>query len=150
MFLAHKQYVVETEEMSVDETESKHIDLLTRISSKLGTDNLILSMPKLAGKALTTKHIDHFDEKNNLYNIESIYRTAEELRNYLMKRLPDEAWKNKWEKQSQKNRSKFHSKLDYITSPNEHEKTHYTYDGRTKVTVSIYTLKNFIKKYLRK
>ena len=69
---------------------------------------------------------------------------------YLMKRLPDDALKNYWEKQSQKNSSNFNSKLDYITSPNEHEKTHYTYYGRTKLNVSIFTLKNSIKKYMRK
>tara|TARA_Y100000817_G_scaffold310672_1_gene301671 strand:+ start:253 stop:1740 length:1488 start_codon:yes stop_codon:yes gene_type:complete len=129
---------------------SHHIELLTRMSSKLGINNLILSMPKLAGKAMITKQIDHFDEKNNFDNIETKNRTASELRNYLMKRLPDDAWKNYWEKQSQKNSSNFNSKLDYIKSPNEHEKTHYTYYGRTKLNVSIFTLKNSIKKYMRK
>ena len=127
-----------------------HIELFTQMSNKLGIHNLILSMPKLAGKSMITKQIDQFDEKNDLENIETKNRTSEELQNYLMKRLPDNAWKNYWEKQSQTNNSNLKSKIEYLSSPNEHEKTHYTYYGRTKLNVAIFTLKNSIKKYMRK
>ena len=127
-----------------------HIELLTIMSTKLGINNLLLSMPKLAGRAMITKQIDQFDEKNDLENIETKNRTIEELQNYLMKQLPDIAWKNYWEKQSRKNYFNLKSKIKYLTSPNEHEKTHYTYYGRTKLNVAIFTLKNSIKKYMRK
>ena len=126
-----------------------HNELLVQMSEQLGIQNLILSMPKLAGKSMITKQIDQFDENVNLKNIEIKNRTIDELQKYLMKRLPDDAWKNYWNKQSTGMNVGLKSKIEYITSPNQHEKTHYTYFGRTKLNVIISTLKNTLKKKSR-
>ena len=132
-----------------DAPVSFHNELLVQITKQFGIKNLILSMPKLAGKSMITQQIDQFDENVTLENIEIKNRTIEELQKYLLKRLPDAAWKNYWKKQSTGRNIGLKSKIEYITSPNEHEKTHYTYFGRTKFNVIISTLKNTLKKKSR-
>jgi len=125
-----------------------HTELLYQMSGKIGIDNLILSMPKLAGKSMISRYIDKFDGINDLENIKIKNRTIQELQSYLKKRVPDKAWKNYWDKQTNSS-SSVKSKIEYITSPNEHEKTHYTYFGRTKFNVALFTAKNAIKKKQR-
>ena len=126
-----------------------HNELLVQMSEQLGIQNLILSMPKLAGKSMITKQIDQFDENVNLKNIEIKNRTIDELQKYLMNRLSDDAWKNYWNKQSAGMNVALKSKIEYITSPNQHEKTHYTYFGRTKGNVVLSTIGGMIKKKIR-
>jgi len=132
-----------------DAPYSFHNELLVQMTKKLGIKNLILSMPKLAGKSMITHQIDRFDENVSLENIRIKNRTADELQKYLMKRLPDKAWKSYWNKHSSEKNLDLKSKLEYVTSSNKHEKTHYTYFGRTKFNVIISTLKNTFKKRSR-
>ncbi len=125
-----------------------HHELLTQISEKKGIYNLLLSMPKLAGKSMISKKLDQFDDMDILDDIKIKNKSLTELQNYLKKRVPDKAWKEYWTNQSKKN-SAIKSKTEYLLSSNEHEKTHYTYFGRTKFNVINFTLKRTLQKFFR-
>ena len=126
-----------------------HQELLYEICKKKNVQCLLLSMPKLGNKTLISKTVHKFDNIEKLDITEFTNRNTEEILDYIKKSSPTSVIQ-KYIKNYSNSKSKFmNSALQYMKNSNSHEKTHFTYFGRKKIKVLIYTIKQSLKKRLR-
>lgn len=126
-----------------------HQELLYEICKKRNVRCLLLSMPKLGNKSLISKSVHKFDDIQELDMTNFTNRTSEEILNYIQKADPSSVMQKYVKNYSNSNSEFMNSALLYLKNSNEHEKTHFTYFGRKKIKVLIYTLKQLWKRRSR-
>lgn len=126
-----------------------HSEMLYQMSKKRNVKCLLLSMPKLGGKTLISEIAYKIDYVDNLENLPYTTRSAEDIHNYLKKTTPRKVFEKYFKNLSDSKIQMILALIQYLTSSNAHEKTHYTYYGRTKFTVLSFTLNLLFKKKLR-
>ena len=127
-----------------------HHELLYEICKKRKITCLLFSTPKLGNRSLVSKTVHKFDDIQDLDISEFTKRTPKEISDYLQKGGESYSNMNKILENYSNSKSNFiNSALQYLKNDNSHEKTHFTYFGRKKIKVLIYTFKQFFKKKFR-
>ena len=126
-----------------------HAEILYQMSKKRNVRCLLLSMPKLGGKTLISEIAYKIDYVENLENLPFTNRSAEDIHNYLKKTTPRKVFEKFFKNFSNSKLQMILALMQYLSSSNAHERTHYTYYGRTKFAVLSFTLKLLFKKKLR-
>ena len=126
-----------------------HSELLYELAYNSTTKCMILSQPKFGGKALVSESVRKIDNVETLENLSFTNRTQNELMEYLKKHSQKKIFKEYYENLSSSRLQFISAGLKYIVNNNKHEKTHYTYFGRTKIKVVFSTLSGIIKKKIR-
>ena len=126
-----------------------HAELLYELVYNSKTKCMVLSQPKFGGKALISESVRRIDNIETLENLPFTNRTENELMEYLKRKSQKKVFKKYYENQSNSKLQFIFAGLRYIENNNNHEKTHYTYFGRTKSKVIFSTLSGVIKKKIR-
>jgi len=126
-----------------------HQEILFQLCNAKGIKTLILSNPILGYKTRLSesRKIENSTKRNNQSNFSG--RSFQEMRNYLDSFDNFKQLKTSFNKKSNTNFIK--SAFEYIfSSDNSHEKSHYSYFGRTKIHVLQYMIKLYFHKTKRK
>ena len=124
-----------------------HLELFYELSKSFSIKTLVLSNPMLGYKTRISegKKISESMEKSDANNSRNFLELQEYLKSFDVSKQIKESGKKE-----NKSKKLFSSAIEYFfKSDNKHEKTHYTYFGRTKLKVLKNTLELFIKKKIR-
>tara|TARA_B100000953_G_scaffold136448_1_gene112890 strand:+ start:915 stop:2453 length:1539 start_codon:yes stop_codon:yes gene_type:complete len=127
-----------------------HIKLFYELSRKRGIKSLILSNPKLGYKSRISEVPNILDPNAKFNEIKILGRDFKAMRDYRNSFNISKQIKTSLERDANSNSKLIKAAFEFLfASDNKHEKTHYTYFGRTKWRVLTYMLTISIKKKLR-
>ncbi len=123
-----------------------HLEILYELCNSVGINTLILSNPILGYKTRISESREIKNSLKKYTQVQITNRNFQEMRDYLHSFDISKHLKVSFQKKSNHNLIK--SAVEYLFySDNKHEKTHYTYFGRTKISVLKFMLKlSFLKR----
>ncbi len=126
-----------------------HVELFYELSKAKGIRLLVLSQPMIGYKCRISEERGMLDPSEKFSEIKVSGRDFQAMRDYRNSFNISKQIKISLENQA-KPKSKLKAAFEFLfVSDNKHEKTHYTYFGRTKWRVLVYMLTITIKKKLR-
>lgn len=130
-------------------TNSGRNHIFYEMCLSLGIKILMLNGSRLGGRVMFTQKAEEIDYIENIQIKNIPERSLEQLRDILYK-VDNFSDAHKFSSHFLKSKkSAFKAGLKYIFSPNRNIKTHYTYFGRKKINVLIYTVLMSLKKRYR-
>jgi hypothetical protein len=126
-----------------------HSELLYELAKSSKIKCMVLSQPKIGGKCLISESVRKIDNIDSLEDLQYTDRTQDELLTYFQKKAPYKIFKKYYDNLSNSRSELLFAGFRYIINNNDHEKTHYTYFGRTKGNVILSTISGMIKKKIR-
>ena len=109
-------------------------ELLYRMCKKNGTKTLLLTQPNMQ-RCMISENPRKFDMEIDLGQIQSSHRSFDELRSYRNSIASSSKIKEHINSFKVSNIELLKSSLKFLSSENQHIKTHYTHRGRTKLDV---------------
>ena len=109
-------------------------ELLYRMCKKNGTKTLLLTQPNMQ-RCMISENPRKFDMEIDLGKIQSSHRSFDELRSYRNSIASSSKIKEHINSFKVSNIELLKSSLKFLSSENQHIKTHYTHRGRTKLDV---------------
>ena len=125
-----------------------HQELLFELSNAKGVKSLLLSNPILGYKSRIAEYRDIHDSIKKFNEVKSSGRDFKTMKEYLHSFDISKQLKASFEKNSTSKLMKAAFEF-HFASDNKHQETHYTYFGRTKLSVLGYMLNLSIKKRQR-
>lgn len=126
-----------------------HLELFYELSRAKGAKLLVLSQPMIGYKCRISEDREMLNPNEKFNEIAISGRDFKTMRDYRDSFNISKQIKNSLEKQA-KPKSKVKAAFEFLfASDNKHEKTHYTYFGRTKLRVLTYMITISIKKKIR-
>jgi hypothetical protein len=127
-----------------------HLELFYQLAKAKDVKMLVLSNPMLGFKCRIAESREILDEHIKLNDIEISEKSFSELREYRNSYNISKQIKNSMQNDSNSKIKLIKAAFEYLfLSDNQHEKTHFTYHGRTKTKVLSFMLNVLIKKKQR-
>ena len=118
----------------MEESTLHQEELLYRMCKKNGTKILLLTQPNIQ-RCMISENPRKFDMEIDLGKIQSSHRSFDELRSYRNSTASSSKIKEHINSFKVSNIELLKSSVKFLSSENQHIKTHYTHRGRTKLDV---------------